>query len=377
MFNSVMINSLNLLQKLARLKLKSEDVSAIQSAFNDMPDWASFLKQAELYAISGLILKQVQQHNILIPQTELFSLKGLAMRHCAAADARYNLMQALSLAFAENNIPFVALKGLALAPMIYPQDGLRPMRDIDILVPRDQEQQAANVLRGIGFHLPKAQPSKFMRDSHQLPNATKEVNGFTISVEIHHDALSRDVPGHLFYEDVSQHLQTVRWRELEFKTLGHEQMLHQVSKHLEGLHPGAVLKLINVMDVVLYAEQYLDEINWVELKSQSSHVLNTLKCLHMIYPLSTQLQVEISNSTLDQKELAGVGLIMLPLTHIIAKRNAIAEQLKLLFAPSDWWLHLYYNVDPNKSLWLVKCLRHPLTIAGWIGKRLFSRLLGG
>jgi len=254
---------------------------------------------------------------------------------------------------------------------------LRPMRDIDILVPREQEQQAGDILRSIGFHLPEAQPSKYMRDSHQLPNATKKVNGFTISVEIHHDALSRDAPGHLFYEDVIPHVQTVTWRELEFKTLGHQQMLHQVSKHLEGLHPGAVLKLINVMDVVLYAEQYIDEVNWDELKSQSPHVLNTLKCLHMIYPLSVQLQLKISDTPLDHKELAGVGMIMLPLTHIITKRNTVLKQLNLLFRPSDWWLHLYYNVDPNKSLWLVKCLRHPLTIAGWISKRLFSRALGG
>jgi hypothetical protein len=372
-----MINSLNLLQKLARLELNTQDVNAIQSSFDGLPNWTSFLNKAELYAISGLILNHVQQYDIRVPKAELFALKGLAMRHRAAANARYSLMQELSNALGESDIPFAALKGLALAPMIYPQDGLRPMRDIDILVPREQEQKAADVLRGIGFHLPDTQPSKFMRDSHQLPNATKRVNGFTISVEIHHDALSRDVHGHLFYEDVTPHLQRVSWRELEFKTLGHEQMLHQVSKHLEGLHPGAVLKLINVMDVVLYAEQYIDEINWDELRSNSSHVLNTLKCLHMIHPLSAQLQLKISGTPLDQKELADVGMIMLPLTHIISKQNTVLKQLKLLFAPSDWWLHLYYNVDPNKSLWLVKCLRHPLTIAVWIGKRLFSRVLGG
>lgn len=372
-----MKNSLKLLQKLARLELTPKDVDFIQDSFDKLHSWKVFIQQAELYAISSLILKHVQTHELNIPTKELLSLKGLAMRHRAAADARYRLMRDLSHAFAQNGIPFVPLKGLALAPMIYPQDGLRPMRDIDILVPREREQQAADVLRGIGFKLPKAQPSKFMRDSHQLPNATKIVNGFTISVEIHHDALSRDVPGHLFYEDVTPHLQTVTWRELEFKTLGHEKMLHQVSKHLEGLHPGAVLKLINVMDVVLYAEQYINEINWGKLKSQSPHVLNTLKCLHIIYPLSAQLQLNISGTPFDQKELAGVGMIMLPLTHIISKQNTLFEQLKLLFAPSDWWLHLYYNVDPNKSLWLVKCLRHPLTITAWIGKRLFSRVLGG
>jgi hypothetical protein len=196
-------------------------------------------------------------------------------------------------------------------------------------------------------------------------------------VEIHHDALSRDVPGHLFFEQVEPQLQTIAWRGLEFSTLSHEQMLHQVCKHLAGLHPGAILKLINVMDVVLYAEQYIDEINWPELHSKYSHVLNTLKCCHMIYPLSDQLQTKIGRTAFAQNELAGVGMIMLPLTHIINKRNSIAKQLELLFAPSDWWLHLYYNIDPNKSLLLVKWVRHPITIGHWLSKRLFSRLLGG
>jgi hypothetical protein len=49
----------------------------------------------------------------------------------------------------------------------------------------------------------------------------------------------------------------------------------------------------------------------------------------------------------------------------------------LLFSPSDWWLHLYYNVDPSNSLLIVKTIRHPATILAWLGQRLSSRLLGG
>ena len=368
---------LQLLQQLARLELSEQQAKNLVPELSVLQDWAGFLRQAELYAISGLILKHVRQHDLPIPSGSLLALKALGLRHRAAAGARYLLMQDLCAAFATNDIPFIALKGFALAPVIYPEVGLRPMRDIDILVPRHKEQLAATTLRQIGFDLPEEQPTKFMRDSHQLPNATKKVKGFIISVEIHHDALSRDVPDSLFYEQVFSLTQIVKWRELEFDMLGHEQMLHQVTRHLEGLHPGAVLKLINVMDVVLYSEQFIDEIDWRLIKNKYSHVINALKCLHLIHPLSEKLQTTINGKQLAQSELSGVGSIMQPLSQIFSKRRSYSEQFSLLFAPSDWWLHLYYNVDPDRSLWWVKFLRHPFTIIIWLGKRLFSRILGG
>ncbi len=366
---------LPILQSLTHINLSKDEALAVDLSLQEVSDWSGLLNKTEVYAISNLFLKHVNEHNLSVPQARLLSLKALAIRHRSAADARYQLMQELSDAFKKNNIPSLALKGLALAPMIYPEDKYRPMRDIDILVPRSKEQLAAKILREIGFNLPETQPSKFMRDSHQLPNATKKVNGFTISVEIHHDAITRDVSESLVFEDAEPSSQTFTWRDLQIRTLGHEQMLHQVSRHLESLHPGAVLKLINVLDVVLYAEQYVDEIDWQVMRMKYTHVINTLKCLHMIVPLSIALQEKVGG--VSDIRLQNIGEIMLPLTHIINKRNSITQQFDLLFKPSDWWLHLYYNVDPEKTLIFVKLVRHPLTILKWLWKRLISRILGG
>ena len=387
-FNLPMNTSLlplrSLLHKFASFELSVEQVDALSLALEDFGDWEALVSQAELYGISNFLLKHCSEQGLGVPKSFLLSLKALSMRHRSAANARYQIMQALIEKFAEHDLPLVALKGLALAPMIYPSDELRPMRDLDVLVPRDKEALAAKLIREMGFDLPEAQPSKFMRNSHQLPNATKNVNGFNISLEIHHDALSRDVPGNLFYEDLLPSLQTVKWRDIEFKTLGHEQMLHQVCRHLQALHPGAVLKLINVMDVVLYCEQYGDEIDWLTLTKHYSHVINTLKCLHFIMPLSEKLQHRITwpktTALKDDKiisRMRGVGETMVSPKNIMSSRNSRAEQLSLLFSPSDWWLHLYYNVDPYNSLLIVKTVRHPATILAWLGQRLYSRLLGG
>lgn len=358
-----------------RFSLDETAAAELSQLLARVNNWQTLIREAELYAVANLLLKHITEHDIEVDPNARISLKALALRHQKVANARYRAMTEISQAFSDNSVPWVALKGLALAPMIYPEDRFRPMRDMDILVPKEKEQLAADLLRQLGFDLPKQYANKYLRDSHQLPNATKKVDGFLISVEIHHDALSRDVVGHLRYQDISAGLQTIRWRELDLATLNHSQMLHQVSRHLEGLHPGAVLKLINVLDVVAYCECYLDEIDWHEIATCYSHVINTLRCLHLITPLSEQLQKKIGGCI--AAEPSGVGEIMLPLTSIIHKHNSYRKQANLLFKPSDWWLYLYYNIRLDKSLLLTKCWRHPLRVMTWLGQRLYSRIMGG
>ena len=47
----------------------------------------------------------------------------------------------------ENEIPAVFLRGAFLAFHVYPQPGLRPMRDLDVLVPEEQAEEATRALR--------------------------------------------------------------------------------------------------------------------------------------------------------------------------------------------------------------------------------------
>ena len=364
-----------ILHKATAISLTETAAAELNALLAKATDWQLLLREAELYAVANLLYKHIVEHDLKIGAEERISLKALSMRHSLVANARYKTIAEISQVFTDNGIPMLALKGLALAPMIYPEDRLRPMRDMDILVPQDKEQLAAELLRGIGFKLPKQQANKYMRDSHQLPNATKKVDGFTISVEVHHDALSRDVVGNLRYEDLVDKIQKVQWREISLSTLGHTDMLHQISRHLEGLHPGAVLKLINVLDVVQYAEQYIDEINWQEIKTDYAHVINTLRCLHLISPLSDRLQNEIGGVTNAQP--SGIGEIMLPLSTIFNQRSSVKQKFTLLFKPSDWWLYLYYNSSPTNSLWVIKYIRHPLRVITWLWQRLYSRLMGG
>ena len=54
-------------------------------------------------------------------------------------------------ALREAGIPTLVLKGIALTVAHYRDDGVRPMEDIDVLVPRHDFERAITVLRGVGW----------------------------------------------------------------------------------------------------------------------------------------------------------------------------------------------------------------------------------
>jgi hypothetical protein len=68
-------------------------------------------------------------------------------------------------------IPAMALKGLALASTYYPTDSMRPMGDIDLLVPRDEAFRSFDVLESIGWRSVHRRPSRLahLAIHHALP----------------------------------------------------------------------------------------------------------------------------------------------------------------------------------------------------------------
>jgi len=336
---------------LARFTFTQAELDHAAQALMAETDWQEWINQVELHGLSGFVNKHLADYDLPIPNELRLPLKALKTRHTAASEARFEALKQINEVFVKNDIPYLGLKGAALI------------------------NQAADCLREIGFDLPTEQPSKFMRDMHQLPNATKTVNGFLCSVELHRDGISREVVGHFYYPKSDQHLQQINWDGLSFASLEDVQMLHQVTRHLEGLHSGAVLKLINVMDVIGLASHIEQSGQWSRLEKEYPHVINTLKCLHLLTPLPENLQN--AAEPLSNKPVQGVGEIMVSLRSALFSNTNVKKKLNLLLSPSDWWLYLYYNVDPKKSLWWIKAIRHPLRVSNWLLRRIYSGLVGG
>lgn len=92
-----------------------------------------------------------------------------------------------------SRIPYAALKGAWLAWHVYPHPALRPLRDIDILVPVDCAKPAFELLRAQGFvprNASEPLPDYALLHGKHMPGLVSPAGA--ISVEIHHRLLSPD-----------------------------------------------------------------------------------------------------------------------------------------------------------------------------------------
>ncbi len=95
--------------------------------------------------------------------------------------------------FNETGIPVVALKGIALAATVYPDEGLRPMGDIDLLVPEGEGMRALDILLKAG-----AKQSYVPRSAlhEQVHSHVRAVIYKGILIEIHQRLFSLGNPYH-------------------------------------------------------------------------------------------------------------------------------------------------------------------------------------
>ncbi|MBI1800092.1 MAG: nucleotidyltransferase family protein [Chloroflexi bacterium] len=133
---------------------------AALSADADPADWHPRILSAdpERLVVSAMVLGlapllhwQLTTHHLsLTPRADA---KLLAARQ--AAQASQHAMEAqlaeVLAACGGSGVPVIVLKGAYLAACVYPEDGLRPMNDIDVLVRPEHLREVEGLLAGLGY----------------------------------------------------------------------------------------------------------------------------------------------------------------------------------------------------------------------------------
>jgi hypothetical protein len=168
---------------------------------NRLSDWAALPAQANAHGLGPLLYVHLKEAGVSIPQPVKRELQGLYLRHRHANQVRGRVLAELLTAFEAADIPALVLKGAALAHLLYPEPGLRPMRDIDLLVSRAEARRAQQLLAELGFKAPVPAPEAPLPGKH-LSNATRTVEGLTVSVELHHNLFNVGTPASLELADL-------------------------------------------------------------------------------------------------------------------------------------------------------------------------------
>jgi hypothetical protein len=261
-------------------------------------------------------------------------------------------------AFQTAGIDALILKGAALAYLVYPEPGLRSMRDVDVLVSKSQARQAQALLAELGFNAPP--PGDDLPAKHLLV-AQRRVEGLPVSIEIHHNLYANGTPATGF-EALRPAAIPLTIAGVTAFTLSYEDMLDHVYQHMKLIFNP--LRLISVADLVSLAEGYANEIDWPRV---NPHVRNALTLCHWLTPLSEEL---LKTAPLKiGRPPKGIGQEFQGWP-----RYALAVQqhkgnwgiLRDSFFPAKWWLRFYYGLSSGPAFWWGRSVRHPLHIAGWV-----------
>lgn len=356
------------LTSIATTIVNPENSDALKKCFADIENWQEFTRETEIHGLSVMAGYLAKNHDLNLPKMVDLQLKALTIRHQKVLKARETVLADVIDIFEGNNITFALLKGAALSPLIYNPPWLRPMRDIDILVTPDSAQSAQVLLRDIDFKN-KDFTKGYMFNHHHLPNSTRIQDGFTISLEVHHDALSGDVDASIKLVQSTDKLHSFDFADKRAYSLGHTDALMHLCHHT--FEPAKTIKIGSMIDMVHYAGTFSSEIDWPTLRSTHPRIENTLRCIDALIPLPENLKQQLGIKGTTSWNPSGLGQGFIPLTQISALKSK-KDKLRELLLPSQWWTHIFYGIAPDRSLHFTRTIRHPYVLMKWIFRRYWA-----
>ena len=148
-------------------------------------DWDQFLHQARLHNVAPLVYHTLRDESAILPLWVSEALRTAyyqAARHNALL---YEELAAVVRAFDEAQIPIILLKGAALAHGTYGNVALRPMGDLDLLVPSDMMAKAEALLSLRGYLVLDGSDSHLRHMTLRHPHSSSGTH-----VEVHRHVVS-------------------------------------------------------------------------------------------------------------------------------------------------------------------------------------------
>jgi hypothetical protein len=208
-------------------------------------DWDEFSGLAKMHRLGPMLHHRLARGEFAeaIPRNVRNRLKAVHRRHALRNLDIYRELVAVTRILEAGGVVSIALKGAFLARFAYPEPGLRPMRDLDLLLRPEQAVAAFELLREQGYQsLFDGAPEAYFADRKHLPPL---IGSSGISIELHHRLTYPASP--LAFED--DFVEAI-WRRSLTKRLGNmpvrffcpEDMLlylciHATMEHLLNLGP--------------------------------------------------------------------------------------------------------------------------------------------
>ncbi|KAB2888884.1 MAG: nucleotidyltransferase family protein [Desulfobulbaceae bacterium] len=334
-------------------------------------DWDAVLAEAERHGMAPLLHWHLSPLADSCPSQVKMALRLLYLRHRNANAVYAEVLREVTELFVNAGIDALVLKGAALCHTLYPEPGLRPMRDIDLLVRKEQGRQAQDLLIAAGFVESK---SPRPDDHFHLPSLHRKERDVPVCIELH-TGLFPDCPP--YYTQIAFDELLVRSRQFDLNgvtasSLGDEDMLWHVFEH--GLHMPLTYepyKLISAADIITLVEMRLEALDWGRLAKIAPTLAAALPLLHQLSPWQKEVLEKFGWQPGTPFADAGEPFTGWPHLRLAEQRDrSLPAIVRATFAPPQWWCRMYYGISSWRELLACRLVRHPAHIWWWA--RLYS-----
>jgi hypothetical protein len=340
---------------------------------SEFSGWEEISAQAEMHGLGPLLYVHSKATGTPLSPTVNRELQGLYLRHRQANRLRTGVLREVLAAFSAAGIQALVLKGAALSHLVYPEPGLRPMSDVDLLVRKAEARHALSLLVGLGFSA--SPPGNGPLPEKSLAKAVLVTEGLPVSLDIHHDLCEGFDPLSLTMDELVDTPLPFSLGGTTAYTLGHAEMLWHLCRHLIIHGIGNPLRFIWLADVVGFAERFQNDIDWNSVRRHYPMVLNTVSLLHSVTPLSEALLTRAAINPSRPPRGIPFDFEARPEIRVAHWRRAgYTRALRQAFFPSELWLRMYYVLDSPRWLFWYRWVRHPLEMVRLFGPRLLRRV---
>ena len=203
----------------------------------DTTDWSTLQQQAHAMGVAPLLYHQLHRAGVLTtaPPSVQQSLHGIYLNTAAHTHHLYRRLEEITTAFTAESIPVIALKGAYLAEAIYGNLALRPLGDLDLMVPKADAQRAADILVKLGFLSPsRALMEKSLAHGKHLPTFFHADR--RCIVEIHWHVTTPDAPYGIAIDELWARSQSLLLAGSAVRVLSPEDVLLHLCMHLSYEH---------------------------------------------------------------------------------------------------------------------------------------------
>lgn len=228
-------------------------------------NWHAVAEKAQAHRLEPLLYAALKARDLLskLPEDVAEDLRTAYFRSYVANWFAYAELSCLLDCFNREQIPAVLLKGCALGELLYSDIGLRPMVDLDVLVPEMEVPHVSALLAQRGY-LPSIEPVDGFQQAFRNEQAFVRDSRLPIEVDVHWHLTA----GKYYSERIP-----VDWfwqRTMEFTTSNRsarvflpEAQLLQLMTHLALHHSGE--GLLWTLDIALLLARYQKQMKWNEV----------------------------------------------------------------------------------------------------------------